>query len=71
MLPQRRWAGLRRGAPRGGKRRFALNPQRRYVFALAERFRCTVAELDERLSLPEFFEWMAYDDYRADQAEED
>lgn len=40
-----------------------------YPFVLAERLGMTVAELDERMPLDEFYRWAAFDTWRAAQQE--
>lgn len=35
-----------------------------YPFVLAERFGCTLAELDERLTVDEYWQWAAFDNWR-------
>ena len=39
--------------------------ERRSLFYLATKLGCTVAELEDKLTVVEFFEWMAYFDWKA------
>jgi hypothetical protein len=42
----------------------------KYMYRMAsERFHCTVAELNERLSVEEMLHWMAYDQLEYEEAE--